>query len=205
MAEKIELQIVADNADYIQKTKQVEQATASMQRSVQEGDKRQKGLIEDQIAALKELEKARVKANNEKDLIKINQRIKEGTKNLREFQQLGVKTDETINKQAKSTNALWSSVKKLAIAYVSVTAVMKGVKAIFSSTQQSGDLLRRELQGIKTAGDTLARAIATWNFEKIGERLRNARQAGKDYADEMDHIGDLERELQIEQGRRNIQ
>ena len=57
MAEKIELQIVADNADYIQKTKQVEDATKSMQRSVQEGDKRQKGLIEDQIAALKELEK----------------------------------------------------------------------------------------------------------------------------------------------------
>ena len=37
MAEKIELQIVADNADYITKTKQVEDATKSMQRSVQEG------------------------------------------------------------------------------------------------------------------------------------------------------------------------
>jgi hypothetical protein len=161
MAEKIELQIAADNADYITKTKQVEDATKSMQRSVQEGDKRQKGLIEDQIHALKNLEKARIKANNEKDLIKINQRIAEGTKNLKEFQQVGLKVDENIKKQAKSTNLLWDSVKKLAAAYLTVNAAIKVFKAIMASTQPTADFLKREITGFKFALDELWRSIAT--------------------------------------------
>ena len=205
MAEKIELQIVADNADYIQKTKQVEDATKSMQRSVQEGDKRQKGLIEDQIAALKELEKARVKANNEKDLIKINQRIAEGTKNLKEFQQLGVKTDETISKQAKSTNALWSSVKKLAAAYLTVNAAIKIFKSIMDSTQASGDFLRRTVGSLTLSLGELWRSIATGNLQDLGKRMQEAGKAGSEYADALDYIGDRGRELMIREGERKIQ
>ena len=205
MAEKIELQIVADNADYIQKTKQVEQATISMQNRVRQGYSEESGLIKLIESNINELKKARLKAWDEKDIAKYNKQLKEQQVELKRVSQLGVEVEKTTEKQVKSSNKLLDSVKKLAVAYLSVTLVMKGVKAIFNSTQQAGDLLKRELQGLKTAGDTLARAIATWNFEKLGEKLRTARQAGKDYADEMDHIADLERELQIEQSRRNIQ
>ena len=84
MAEKIELQIVADNADYITKTKQVEDATKSMQRSVQEGEKRQKGLIEDTTDALKKYEQQRKKAYKLEDLERYNKKIAEAKQTLKE-------------------------------------------------------------------------------------------------------------------------
>lgn len=205
MAEKIELQIVADNADYIQKTKQVEEATKSMQRSVQDGDKRQKGLIEDQIAALKELEKARIKANNEKDLIKINQRIAEGTKNLKEFQQMGVKVDDTIKKQSKSTDSLWSGVKKLGAAYLTVNGAIKIFKAVMDSTQSSGDFLRRTIGSLTSSLGELWRSIASGNLQDLGKRMKEAGKAGGEYADTLDYIGDRGRELIIREGERKIQ
>lgn len=205
MAKKIELQIVADNADYIQKTKQVEEATKSMQRSVQDGDKRQKGLIEDQIAALKELEKARIKANNEKDLIKINQRIAEGTKNLKEFQQMGVKTEETIKKQAKNTDLLWNSVKKLAAAYLTINGAIKIFKAVMDSTQSSGDFLRRTISSLTSSLGELWRSIATGNLQDLGKRMSDAAKAGGEYADALDYIGDRGRELMVREGERKIQ
>ena len=204
MAEKIELQIVADNSQYISSTKQVEQATISMQRTVQAGEKRQKGLIEDTTEALKEYEEQRKKAYNYDDLSKANKKIAEAKKTLKEYHEVGVQSTTATQQMANATSGLWTAFKRLIAPILAVTTVVKGLKAIFASTQQAGDFLRREIQGIKVAGDTLARAIATWNFEKIGERLRGARDAGREYADELDHIGDLEREIQIREARRNI-
>ena len=207
MAEKIELQIVADNADYIQKTKQVEEATKSMQRSVQGGDRRSKGLIEEQIEALKKLEKQRLKTNDEKQLIKLNQRIAEGNKNLKEFYNTGLKVEETTKKQAKSTNELWNGVKKLAAAYLTVNGAIKIFKAVMASTQTTGDFLKREITGLKFALDELWRSIATGktSLKDLANGLKEARQAGREYADEQDYISDRQRELTLREGERKVQ
>lgn len=195
MAEKIELQIVADNADYIQKTKQVEQATVSMQRNVQESEKRQKGLIEDTTEALKKYEQQRKKAYKLEDLERYNKKIAEAKQTLKEYEQAGLRVDEAQKKQVKSTNNLWSSIKKLGAAYLSVNAAIKIFKAVMDSTQGTGDLLRREMSGLKTMLDELSRTIATGNWSQLGERLKQARLAGMQYADAMDAVGDREREL----------
>lgn len=195
MAEKIELQIVADNADYINKTKEVAQATVTMQRSVQEGEKRQKGLIEDTTEAIKKYEKARKQAYKFEDLEKYNKKIAEAKQTLKEYEQAGLKVDEAQKKQVKSTNNLWSSIKKLGAAYLSINAAVKIFKAVMDSTQGTGDLLRREMSGLKTMLDELSRTIATGNWAQLGERLKQARLAGMQYADAMDAVGDREREL----------
>ena len=195
MAEKIELQIVADNADYITKTKQVEDATKSMQRSVQEGEKRQKGLIDDTTEAIKKYEKARKQAYKLEDLERYNKKIAEAKQTLKEYEQAGLKVDEAQKKQVKSTNNLWSSIKKLGAAYLSINAAVKIFKAVMDSTQGTGDLLRREMSGLKTMLDELSRTIATGNWSQLGERLKQARLAGMQYADAMDAVGDREREL----------
>ena len=195
MAEKIELQIVADNADYINKTKEVAQATVTMQRSVQEGEKRQKGLIEDTTEAIKKYEKARKQAYKFEDLERYNKKIAEAKQTLKEYEQAGLKVDEAQKKQVKSTNNLWSSIKKLGAAYLSINAAVKIFKAVMDSTQGTGDLLRREMSGLKTMLDELSRTIATGNWSQLGERLKQARLAGMQYADAMDAVGDREREL----------
>ncbi|MGB4084781.1 MAG: hypothetical protein WBK14_06200, partial [Bacteroidales bacterium] len=111
------------------------------------------------------------------------------------YEQAGLKVDEAQKKQVKSTNNLWSSIKKLGAAYLSVNAAVKIFKAVMDSTQGTGDLLRREMSGLKTMLDELSRTIATGNWAQLGERLKQARLAGMQYADAMDAVGDREREL----------
>ena len=205
MAEKIELQIVADNAQYISATKQVEQATISMQRTVQEGEKRQKGLIEDTTEALKEYEQQRKKALNYEDLAKANKRIAEAKKTLDEYNKAGLETEKTQEKVKKSTNGMWDGLKRLAAAYLTVNAAIKAFNAVMNSTQRTGDFLRREITGIKFAVDELSRSIANSNLKDLGKRLDEARQTGKEYADSLDNIGDRERELLVRESERKIQ
>ena len=207
MAEKIELQIVADNADYITKTKQVEDATKSMQRSVQEGEKRQKGLIEDTTDALKKYEQQRKKAYKLEDLERYNKKIAEAKQTLKEYEQAGLKVDEAQKKQVKSTNNLWSSIKKLGAAYLSVNAAIKVFKAIMASTQPTADFLKREITGFKFALDELWRSIATGetSLKNLAEGLKAARQAGREYADEQDYINDRQRELTIRESERKFE
>ena len=68
MAEKIELQIVADNSDVITKTKQVSDAMDSMTKSAKHVYTGQKGLIEGLEEDLKNLEAQRRKAFTNKEV-----------------------------------------------------------------------------------------------------------------------------------------
>ena len=73
-----------------------------------------------------------------------------------------------------------------------------------NSTQQTGDLLRRELSGIKFAIDELSRSVASGNWSDLGKRLTEARRAGIEYADALDAIGDRERQLRLEEVDREL-
>jgi hypothetical protein len=201
----IDLKIVADSTQAVQEINKITETTKTMQRTVQEGEKRQKGLIEDVTEALKKYEVARDKAMTTEGIAKQNKKIAEAKQTLKEYNEVGVETVTTQQKIGTATNGLWNAFKKLILPILTITTLFKALKAIFASTQQTADFLKREIEGIKVAGNTLARAIATWNFEKLGEKLRGARKAGKDYADQMDEIGDLERELQIKESRRAVE
>jgi hypothetical protein len=202
MAEKIELQIVADNSQYITATKQVEEATVSMQRTVQNGEKRQKGLIEDTTAALKKYEEARSKAMTTEGIAKYNKKIAEAKQTLKEYGEVGLEANQKIE---KSGNSLLSSIGKWALGFATITTAIKVFKSIMASTQSSADFLAREIKGLTSALGELWKSIATGNITDLGKRMAEVRNAGREYADALDYIGDRGRELMLREGDRKIQ
>lgn len=201
---RIELEIVADNSQYIQSAKQVEQATESMHNKAQQGQRREKGLIEDTIEAIKDYEEKRKKAYRIEDVERYNKKLAEARQTLKEYNEAGVKQVEATKKQVKSSGDLLSIFKKMIASLLTVTAATKAFNAIMKSTQGTGDLLKREITGLKSALNELWRSIASGNLDQLGRRLREAKQAGEDYAAGLDLVGDRERELQIRESEREI-
>ena len=76
---------------------------------------------------------------------------------------------------------------------------------IMKSTQGTADFLKREITGITSALGELSRSIATGNIKELGKRLSEARDAGRDYANALDSLGDRERALMIRESERKIQ
>lgn len=201
---RIELEIVADNSQYIQSAKQVEQATTSMYNKSQQGQKREKGLIEDTVEAIKKLEERRKKAYSIEEVERYNKKLAEAKQTLAEYNKAGVEVEKTAKKQIKSTGSLLDIFKKMIVPLLTITAATKAFNAIMKSTQATGDLLTREMTGLKTALGELWRSIASGNLDQLGKRLKEAQQAGRDYATSMDLVGDKERELLIRQSEREI-
>ena len=134
---KIELEIVADNSQYITKTKEVETATASMQEKVQQGTKRQKGLIEDTVEALKKFEQQRNKAYTIEGVEKYNKKIAEAKQTLEEYNKAGVEQTKTQDKQKKSNNEIMTGLKRMAATYLTITAAIKAFNA--NNEKHAGD------------------------------------------------------------------
>jgi len=201
---RIELEIVADNSQYIKSTQEVTQATTTMQKTIQKGEVRTKGLIEDTIDALKDYEEKRKKAFTIEGVEKYNRKIAEARKTLQEYNKAGLETEKIQTRQEKNNNTMISGLKKLAASYLTVHAALKVFNAVMNSTQQTGDFLKQELTGIKFAVDELSRSVASGNWSDLGKRLAEARRAGIEYAEALDAIGDRERQLRLEETDREI-
>ena len=202
---RVELEIVMDNSQYVNSAKQVEQATQSMSDSQKKHYSSTKGLIEQEIEDIRELQRARSKARNVQEIAGYNKAIESAKKNLKEYNEAGVKFEKAQKEQVKSTNGLFSAFKKLLGPVLTVTAAIKGFNVIMNSTQKTGDLLKREVTAVKTALGELWRSIASGNLDELGKRMKEAAAAGREYARSMDLVGDRERELQIRESERKIQ
>jgi hypothetical protein len=201
---KIELEIVANNSQYIAQTKEVEQATQSMHNTVARGQQREKGLIEDLIDSIKELEESKKKAYSIESIEKYNKKLAEAKKDLKEYEQAGISVEKTNERQKSKTNELWGALKRLGAAYLTVSTAIKAFKAIMSSTQQTADLFKREISGLKEGLGELWRSIASGNMDELGKRMKEAREAGREYENTLDEIGDRERALMIRESERKI-
>jgi hypothetical protein len=198
----IDLKIVADSNQAVSEITKVTEASKTMQRTVQEGEKRQKGLIEDTIDALKKYEIARNKAMSVEGIEKYNKKIAEGRQTLKEYETAGVQANEKVE---KSGNSLLQSIGRWALGFATITAAIKIFKSIMGSTQISADFLAREIKGLTSALGELWRSIATGNITDLGKRMNEVRNAGREYADALDYIGDRGRELMLREGERKIQ
>jgi len=196
---RIELEIVADNSQYIQSAKEVNQATEKMASTQKKTYSSTKGLIEGLEADMKELNEQRRKAFNEKDVVEFNKAIKNTQKELDRVKNAGVEVEKTQEKQKKGNNDMITGLKRLAGTYLTVHAAIKVFNAIMNSTQQTGDLLKKELTGIKFALDELSRSVASGNWADLGKRLAEARRAGIEYSEALDAIGDREKQLRLEE------
>ena len=200
---KIELEIVANNEQYVSKIKEVEAVTDDLAKKRRKHWGEEKGIIESIIEGLDELQEKRKKANDPKAIEYYNKKIAEARSELTGFNKLGVQQEKTVAKTEGGMKKLLGTVGKMVLGYVTITAAIKVFNNIMNATQKTGDFLKRELTGLRFAVDQLWQSIAQGNMEELGKRMGEARQAGRDYADSLDYIGDLERQLAIEESRRS--
>jgi hypothetical protein len=198
----IDLKIIADSSDAVQEINKVTEASKTMQRTVQEGEKRQKGLIEDTIDALKKYEAARNKAMTTQGIEYYNKKIAEGKQELKKYEEAGVSVASAQKKIASATDSLWKSFIRVLAPIITVTAAFRILKDILNTTQASGDKLKEVFGGLKTSLDTFFRAVATGNFKDLKDRIKDAGDAGKKYVEAMDNVGNRERELSIIETKR---
>jgi len=194
MAEKIELQIVADNSQYIASTKQVEQATVSMQKTVQEGEKRQKGLIEDTTEAIKKYQEARDKAMTTESIEKYNKKIAEAKQTLKEYETAGVQANQKIEKQG---NSLLSAVGKWALGFATVATAVKLFKSIVASTESATHKFEVVVESARSGIGYFFKTIASGDWSNFTEGLQNAIDGAKRYVDELEIITNLTNEQLI--------
>jgi Fe2+ transport system protein B len=81
-----------------------------------------------------------------------------------------------------------------------LAGAFKMLQGVIKSTQDSGDAFNRFLGGANEGMVFLRQRLASLDFTNLISGFRDAWKAGKEYADMLDLIGDLERSLQIERG-----
>ena len=128
MAEsKVELILTADNKQAVAGIKEVQKATEDLHKTVVEGTKREKGLIEDIKDSLRDLEKGKERAWKTEDIEKYSQKIQEAKQDLKEYENLGVKAEKT-------TATLSQTITKWALGLGGAAVALKIVKDALLAT-----------------------------------------------------------------------
>jgi len=97
----------------------------------------------------------------------------------------GVKKGNTS--LTKSLKAGWGAV---GIAIGSAALVLKTVKSTIDATQTSGDKFATTVSGMRAATERFREKLITLDFSNLIRDLRDAKEAGEEYARSMDDVGD---------------
>lgn len=128
---KIELTLITSQARAIGGIREVQRAAQELNNTIEKGNQRQKGLIEDLEEALRELEEARKKAFSVEDIEKYNRKIAEAKGDLQEYERAGVKANENIK---KSGDTLLQSIGKWAVGFVTLGKLVSELAKSFKDT-----------------------------------------------------------------------
>jgi hypothetical protein len=190
----ITLILKADTDQYIKEINKALKATQSVSDSVNAANKKQKGIIQEEIINLQKLRKWRLETNDPSMIKKYNQAIEESINKLNEYNTVGV---EGAKKLEKSGSSLMRSVKGWAAGFVTVSAAVGVFKKIIESTDNLSTKFQRTLNGWKEGFSAMARAIANNDFENFFKNIREAVKEGQRYTDTQEKIEDTERAIKI--------
>ncbi len=91
-----------------------------------------------------------------------------------------------------------SNMKRLLIGAFTITAAVATFKKAIASTQGTTDNLARNMGAAKEATTALLSSITTGDWGGLINNMRMAAEAGRDYADAMDEVGDHYRSIRIQ-------
>jgi hypothetical protein len=190
----IDLKIIADSTQAVQEINKVTETTKTMQRTVQEGDKRQKGLIEDLTDAIKKMEIARSKAMTIEGIEKQNKKLAEARQTLKEYENTGVQANQKIE---KSGNSLLKGIGKWALGFATVATAVKLFKSIIASTETATHKFEVVVESAKSGIGFFFKAIASGDWSNFSAGLENAIKGAKRFVDELESITNLTNEQLI--------
>ena len=190
----IDLKIVADSTQAVQEINKVTETTKSMQRSVQEGEKRQKGLIEDVTEAIKKLETARSKSMSMEGIEKYNKKLIEAKQTLKEYETAGVQSNQKIE---KSGNSLLKGIGKWALGFATVATAVKIFKGIVASTETTAHKFEVVIESARSGLGYFFKTIASGDWSNFSDGLENAIKGAKRFVEESERIANLSNEQLI--------
>lgn len=194
---EIDLSLVADNTQYVRAINEANNANRQLYDNNERRQKREVGLIEDIEQSIKELQEAKKKAYTVEDIEKYNKKLQEAEQHLKEYNEAGKVGNKVQAESAKGSNILRGAMLKLTAAIGGAVAAKRALNAIIKSTQATGDAFTRVMAGAKESLNALAQAAATGDFSNLIGRMRQAYNAGKEYADDMDEIADRVRAVRV--------
>ena len=189
---EVKLIMQADNSDHLRKIKEVQEAHRSLNKTVVDNQKREKGLIEEIEAQLTDLTIAKRKAYTSEDIAKYNREIEKAKNQLNQLNNAGGKVENT-------TKGIGLSMGKLAGVIGVITTAIAFFKSVLESTGKSADKFSFAIQGIKQGFDAVKRSIATLDFKEFGRKVKEAFEEGRRYAESIDLIEEKTRALRIEE------
>jgi hypothetical protein len=113
----VTLVLKADNTQYVRSINEAQKATQKLHDAATQGERREKGILEEIEMTMQRLHKARQKAFTYEDIAKYNKKIEETKQNLKEYEQAGLKVE-------KQTASLTQTIGKWALSLGGATAVL---------------------------------------------------------------------------------
>ena len=188
MAEKIELQIVADNADYIKKVGEINKATDSMQSNAEESLKKQKQTIDQTTVAYQKAAKEKNKAFDTKGM---DQHTKKTQETAAAIESVGGASGAAVGK-VKSLSTAFKALlaNPVALAITAIIGAFTGLVKLIKSTDSGANALAARFEQLKALMDVVRQRVLTFG-SAIGNVFKgNWKQAGEDMRNTFKDIGD---------------
>ena len=186
---EVKLIMTAENSDHLKKIKEVQEAHRSLNKTVVDNQKREKGLIEDIEDALTDLQEAKKKAYSVEDIARYNQKIAEAKKDLQEYNEAGVKVEKT-------QQSMIQSIGKWVAGLGLLTTLLNSLKNTFRDTvtgmnlmTQAGELWTQMTYNMVTVTNSLNTSLA--QSIAIGKQINALR---KDERKDMVEVAKLQRQ-----------
>lgn len=188
MAEKIELQIVADNSDYIKKVGEINKATDSMQANSEESLKRQKQTIDQTTAAYTKAAKEKTKAFDTKGM---DTHTKKTQETAAAIESVGGASGAAVGK-VKSLSTAFKALlaNPVALAITAIIGAFTGLVKLIKSTDSGANALAARFAQLKALMDVVRQRVLTFG-SAIGNVFKgNWKQAGEDMRNTFKDVGD---------------
>lgn len=156
------------------------------------GATEQKGYIEDITNSIKEWEQARAKSTDVKEIEKYNRKIAEGRKDLDNYYKAGI---EGAKKQESAVTKLRGAFFKFTALIGGSYAILRGWNKLVETSGTLSDKLQEYIQGARSGLIAFNNALTTGNFSNFIDNMKQAIQAGKEYAQVMDELEDRRKAL----------
>lgn len=156
---EVKLIMTAENSDHLRKIKEVQEAHRSLNKTVVDNQKREKGLIEDIEDALTELQEAKKKAYSIEDIAKYNQKIAEAKKDLKEYNEAGIKVEKTQQTMIQSIGKWVAGLGLLTTVLSSLKNAFKDHVAGLNLITQAQELWTQATYNLITANTSMSMSL----------------------------------------------
>jgi len=124
----------------------------------------------------------------------LNQQILANTNQIRNYDR-GISGSSTL--VGEYGRGIMNAFSKIGIAVAGAWAIIKAGEKVINSAQGAGDKWKESVSGLKSGLDDMFKSLATGDFSGFLTGIKDAIEAGREYAEVLDDLGDRLRQYAI--------